>query len=56
MQPVYPEDTLRAALTCKQRMGCETDAYGKVLWDVTVVNQESEVVAQYDMLTLVARA
>jgi oxepin-CoA hydrolase/3-oxo-5,6-dehydrosuberyl-CoA semialdehyde dehydrogenase len=54
-QPVYPGDTLRVALTCKQKTRRETDPYGEVRWDTTVVNQESEVVAQYEILTLVAK-
>ncbi|KAA3633761.1 MAG: phenylacetic acid degradation bifunctional protein PaaZ [Proteobacteria bacterium] len=56
MQPVYPGDTLRVTLTCKQKTARENDSYGEVRWDVVVVNQESRVVARYDVLTLVAQA
>ena len=33
----------------------ETDDYGEVRWDCTVTNQDAELVAQYDVLTLVAK-
>ena len=55
MQPVYPGDILRVALTCKQKTVREDAPYGEVRWDTTVVNQDNQVVAQYDVLTLVAR-
>ena len=29
--------------------------YGEVRWDVTIMNQNDEVTAQYDVLTLVAK-
>jgi len=54
MSPVYPEDTLQLSLTCKEINPRETDEYGEVRWDCTVTNQDMAVVAQYDVLTLVA--
>jgi len=51
---VYPEDTLQLSLTCKEINPRETDEYGEVRWDCTVTNQDMAVVAQYDVLTLVA--
>ena len=54
MQPVYPGDTLKVTLTCKQKTARETENYGEVRWDATVTNQDDKVVAQYDVLTLVA--
>jgi oxepin-CoA hydrolase / 3-oxo-5,6-dehydrosuberyl-CoA semialdehyde dehydrogenase len=53
-RPVYPGDTLRVALTCKQKSAREGEDYGEVRWDVAVENQDAEKVATYDVLTLVA--
>ena len=55
LTPVYPEDTLQLSLTCKEINPRETDEYGEVRWDCTVTNQDAAVVAQYDVLTLVAK-
>jgi oxepin-CoA hydrolase/3-oxo-5,6-dehydrosuberyl-CoA semialdehyde dehydrogenase len=55
MTPVKPGDTLRCALTCKQKTPRETEDYGEVRWDCTVTNQDGKVAAQYDVLTLVAK-
>ena len=53
-KPVYPGDTIRVAFTAKQKVNRETEDYGEVHWDVQVTNQDDEVVAAYDVLTLVA--
>ncbi len=55
LTPVNPGDALRATLTCKAIEPRETDGYGEVRWDCTVANQDAQVVAQYDVLTLVAK-
>lgn len=55
MTPVYPNDSLQLSLTCKDINPRETDEHGEVRWDCTVTNQEAAVVAQYDVLTLVAK-
>ena len=55
LTPLYPEDTLQLSLTCKEINPRETDEYGEVRWDCTVTNQDAAVVAQYDVLTLVAK-
>jgi len=55
LSPVYPQDTLQLSLTCKEINPRETDDHGEVRWDCTVTNQESAVVAQYDVLTMVAK-
>jgi len=55
MQPAYPGDTLSVRLTCKQKNAREDADYGEVRWDTEVTNQDGEVVAAYDVLTLVAR-
>jgi oxepin-CoA hydrolase / 3-oxo-5,6-dehydrosuberyl-CoA semialdehyde dehydrogenase len=54
LKPVYPGDTLTVALTCKQKTARDGEAYGEVRWDVTVENQDTDKVATYDVLTLVA--
>lgn len=53
--PVYPGDVLRVQLTCKHKVNRETEDYGEVRWDSTIVNDDGEVVANYDVLTLVAK-
>ncbi len=55
LTPVNPGDTLGVQLTCKEinpRAGAD---YGEVRWDCQVTNQKDEVVAQYDVLTMVAK-
>lgn len=53
--PVYAGDELQVQFTCKQKVNRETEPYGEVRWDTTIVNQNGDVVANYDVLTLVAR-
>lgn len=55
LTPVNPGDTLQVTLTCKQINPRETEDYGEVRWDCTVSNQEAQLVAQYDVLTMVAK-
>ncbi len=60
VKPVGIGDTIRARLTCKRKIDRgRTDARGAgqgvVAWDVEVRNQEEELVASYDILTLVAK-
>ncbi|MEO6534026.1 MAG: phenylacetic acid degradation bifunctional protein PaaZ, partial [Pseudolysinimonas sp.] len=53
--PVSPGDSIRVVLTAKQITPRETDPYGEVRWDAVLINQKDEVVATYDVLTLVAK-
>ncbi len=53
--PVSPGDRLKVTLTAKRITPRETDEYGEVRWDAEVVNQDHEPVANYDVLTLVAK-
>jgi len=53
--PVSPGDSIRVVLTAKQITPRENDEYGEVRWDSVLVNQRDEVVATYDVLTLVAK-
>jgi oxepin-CoA hydrolase / 3-oxo-5,6-dehydrosuberyl-CoA semialdehyde dehydrogenase len=58
--PVAIGDTIRARLTCKRKVDRNrTDdkgvGQGVVAWDVQVTNQHDELVASYDILTLVMK-
>ncbi|RJG44865.1 phenylacetic acid degradation bifunctional protein PaaZ [Mesorhizobium sp. DCY119] len=55
LTPVNPGDTLQVTLTAKQINPRETEEYGEVRWDCVVTNQDARVVAQYDVLTMVAK-
>ena len=55
LTPVKPGDALRVRLVCKEinpRPGAD---YGEVRWDCRVTNQTGKPVAQYDVLTMVAK-
>ena len=58
--PVAIGDTIRARLTCKRkvdrnRVDERGVGQGVVAWDVQVTNQNEELVASYDILTLVMK-
>lgn len=53
-QPVNFGDSLKVRLTCKQKTLREGAGYGEVRWDTEVTNQKDEIVAAYDVLTMVA--
>ncbi len=53
-QPVNYGDALKVRLTCKQKTLREGSGYGEVRWDTEVTNQDDEIVATYDVLTMVA--
>ncbi|HYP72031.1 MAG TPA: phenylacetic acid degradation bifunctional protein PaaZ [Variovorax sp.] len=60
VKPVGIGDTIRARLTCKRkidrnRKDANGVGQGVVAWDVEVTNQDGELVASYDILTLVAK-
>jgi oxepin-CoA hydrolase/3-oxo-5,6-dehydrosuberyl-CoA semialdehyde dehydrogenase len=60
VKPVGIGDTIQARLTAKRkidrrRKGTDGVGQGVVAWDVEVTNQHGEVVASYDILTLVAK-
>lgn len=55
MTPVNAGDTLKVQLTAKEISPRITADYGEVRWDCLVSNQNDEPVAQYDVLTLVAK-
>ncbi len=59
VKPVGIGDTIRARLTCKRKIDKpgrkDQPAQGVVAWDVQVTNQHDELVASYDILTLVLK-
>jgi oxepin-CoA hydrolase/3-oxo-5,6-dehydrosuberyl-CoA semialdehyde dehydrogenase len=55
LTPVKVDDTIRVSLTVKQITPRSSADYGEVRWDATVTNQDDELVATYDVLTLVAK-
>lgn len=55
LAPVFPGDALQVTLTCKQKNPRITENYGEVRWDTVVTNQDGKIVAQYDVLTMVAK-
>ena len=60
VEPVKIGDTLQVELTCKQKTPKALrdpahKPHGVVVWDIKVKNQRNELVATYDILTLVER-
>jgi len=59
VKPVAIGDTIQARLTCKRKIDKparpDQPAQGVVAWDVQVSNQHGELVASYDILTLVLK-
>jgi oxepin-CoA hydrolase / 3-oxo-5,6-dehydrosuberyl-CoA semialdehyde dehydrogenase len=55
VKPVAIGDTIQARLTCKRKIDRNKADQGVVAWDVEVTNQHGELVASYDILTLVAK-
>ncbi|TJY69895.1 phenylacetic acid degradation bifunctional protein PaaZ [Arthrobacter sp. CAU 1506] len=53
--PVAAGDSIRVTLTAKRITPRETDEYGEVAWDAVLTNQNDEIVATYDVLTLVEK-
>ena len=53
MKPVVPGDSIKVRLTVKQKTP-RNEEYGEVRWHVTLTNQEDEMVAEYELLTMCA--
>lgn len=53
--PVAAGDSIRVTLTAKKITPRETDEYGEVAWDAVLTNQNDDIVATYDVLTLVEK-
>jgi len=54
LTPFNAGDVMKVRLTCKQKTLRGDSGYGEVRWDTEVTNQDDEIVAQYDVLTMVA--
>ena len=54
IQPVNFGDSLKVRIACKQKTLRGDTGYGEVRWDAEVTNQNDEICAQYDVLTMVA--
>ncbi|WP_298852123.1 phenylacetic acid degradation bifunctional protein PaaZ [uncultured Ruegeria sp.] len=53
MKPVEAGDSIKVRLTVKNKTG-RNDEYGEVRWHVTLTQQDDEIVAEYELLTMVA--
>jgi oxepin-CoA hydrolase/3-oxo-5,6-dehydrosuberyl-CoA semialdehyde dehydrogenase len=56
LTPVYPGDSLGVRLTCKEINPREDAEHGEVRWDCQVTKPDGALVAQYDVLTMVAKS
>ena len=54
MKPVVAGDSVSVALTVMHQTP-RNDEYGEVRWHVRLANQDDEVVAEYELLTMVAK-
>ena len=54
VKPVKPGDRIKVRLTCKSKSLRAEKGYGEVAWDTEITNQNGEVVANYDVLTMVS--
>jgi oxepin-CoA hydrolase/3-oxo-5,6-dehydrosuberyl-CoA semialdehyde dehydrogenase len=54
LKPVKPGDRIKVRLTCKSKSLRAEKGYGEVAWDTEITNQNNEVVASYDVLTMVS--
>jgi len=54
VKPVKPGDRIKVRLTCKEKSLRAGSGYGEVRWDTAISNQDDEVVASYDVLTMVS--
>jgi oxepin-CoA hydrolase/3-oxo-5,6-dehydrosuberyl-CoA semialdehyde dehydrogenase len=52
LKPLPPGSSIRVLLTVKRKTR-RTDSYGEVRWNVDVVDQDGDAVAEYDLLTMV---
>ncbi len=51
MKPVQAGDSIRVQISVKQKTPRNQD-YGEVRWDVSLTNQDEQLVATYDLLTM----
>jgi oxepin-CoA hydrolase/3-oxo-5,6-dehydrosuberyl-CoA semialdehyde dehydrogenase len=55
LKPVAAGDSIRVTLTAKKITPREAEEHGEVCWDAVLHNQDDEIVATYDVLTLVEK-
>jgi oxepin-CoA hydrolase/3-oxo-5,6-dehydrosuberyl-CoA semialdehyde dehydrogenase len=53
MKPVVAGDSIKVRLTVKSKTK-RNDQYGEVRWHVTMTQQGDDLVAEYELLTMVA--
>ena len=53
MKPVEAGDAIKVRLTVMKKTG-RNDEYGEVRWHVSLTNQDGDLVAEYELLTMVA--
>ena len=53
MKPVEAGDSIKVRLTVKKKTK-RNDEYGEVRWHVSLTNQDAELVAEYELLTMVS--
>jgi oxepin-CoA hydrolase/3-oxo-5,6-dehydrosuberyl-CoA semialdehyde dehydrogenase len=54
LKPVKPGDQIKVRLTCKDKSLRAGTGYGEVRWDAEITNQQADIVATYDVLTMVS--
>ena len=54
LKPVKPGDRIKVRLTCKSKSLRAEKGYGEVAWYTEITNQNGEIVASYDVLTMVS--
>lgn len=54
LKPVKPGDRIKVRLTCKSKSLRAEKGYGEVAWDTEITNQAGDLVASYDVLTMVS--
>jgi oxepin-CoA hydrolase / 3-oxo-5,6-dehydrosuberyl-CoA semialdehyde dehydrogenase len=54
VKPVRPGDRIKVRLSCKEKSLRAEKGYGEVRWEAELTNHEGEVVASYDVLTMVS--
>ena len=55
VKPVGIDDSVRVELTAKRITPRESEDYGEVVWDALLLNQDGEMIANYDVLTLAGK-
>lgn len=51
MKPVQADDSIKVCLTVKYKTP-RNESYGEVRWHVSLTNQDDDLVAEYELLTM----